>query len=62
MIEEHGFEAVPFRDPTPEEQTTFDNLSDFLDELEASGIYNPDLNAEEMMMTLLVLNTSPENN
>ena len=61
LVEKHGFEPIPFRDATPEEQVSLDNIVDFLNEAESLlGIYNPELNVEELLATLLILNTSTE--
>ena len=60
LVEKHGFEPIPFRDATPEEQVSLDNIVDFFNEAKSLGIYNPELNVEELLATLLILNTSTE--
>lgn len=60
LIEKYGFEAVAFRDPTPEEQKTIENINNFFKEVFGLGLL---LSKEQMLVRVfssLVISTSSE--
>lgn len=62
LIEKHGFEAVPFREPTPEENVLVENIENFIEEaVELGMLVDPDgLAVKDLLLTWLILNTSAE--
>ncbi|MBI2058024.1 MAG: hypothetical protein HYT63_03550 [Candidatus Yanofskybacteria bacterium] len=63
LIEKYGFEAVPLRDPTPEEKVVMDNFDDLLcdltDEAAKSGETYTEDTALAFLISSLILSATP---
>ncbi|MBI2677065.1 MAG: hypothetical protein HYX21_03940 [Candidatus Yanofskybacteria bacterium] len=61
LVESYGFEAIPYRDPTPEEIRIICDLESFLEEARELNILENQVEVEDALLISLILNTNPEN-